>query len=103
VQTISSAIHYLPCFGGGFSLFVYWDFCAGGLFFCPSVFHQSPLLSVCYDVSLFVFQFFGAVWFWVLLTVSGDEFCNPLPALIQGVAYCQPALGLPAFPVFVYW
>jgi hypothetical protein len=41
-----------------------------------SVFHQSPLLSMCYDGLLFVFQFCRAVWFWVLLTSSRDDFCD---------------------------
>jgi hypothetical protein len=57
---------------------------------------------MCYDDLLFVFQFCGAVKFWMLLTGSGNELCDPLPALLQGVAYHAPALGLPAFPVFVY-
>jgi hypothetical protein len=38
----------------------------------------------------------------VLLTGSGDELCGPLPALFQVAAYCQPTVGLPAFPAFVY-
>jgi hypothetical protein len=33
---------------------------------------------------------------------SGDDFCDPLPAMLQGVAYRLPSLGLLAFPVFVY-
>jgi hypothetical protein len=62
-----------------------------------SVFHQPPLLSVCYDSLLFVFQFCGAVAHWLR-----DKLCDPLPAVLGGVAHCQPALCLPAFPVFVY-
>jgi hypothetical protein len=57
---------------------------------------------VCYDGLLFDFQFFKAVWLWVLLSGSGDEFCDLLPALLWGVAFCLLALGLPAFPIFVY-
>jgi hypothetical protein len=57
---------------------------------------------MCYDGSLFVFQFCGTLQFWVLLTESGDELCDPLSALLWGMAYYQPTLGLPAFPVFVY-
>jgi hypothetical protein len=57
---------------------------------------------MCHDDLLLVFQFCRAVWFWVLLTGSGGELCDPLPALLQGVAYYLPALGIPAFPVFVY-
>jgi hypothetical protein len=57
---------------------------------------------MCYDGLLFVFQFCGAVHFWMLLSGSGDELCDPLPALLWGVAYGPPALSLPAFPVFVY-
>jgi hypothetical protein len=92
-----------------FAVLVYWGFCTGGLFICPapfslagSVFHQPPLLSVCYDSLLFVFQFCRVVLLWVLLTGSGDELCDLLPALLQGVAYCPSTLCLPVFPVFVY-
>jgi hypothetical protein len=53
---------------------------------------------VCYDGSLIVFQFCGAVWLWVLLTGSGDKFCGPLPALLQGVVYHWLAVSLPTFP-----
>jgi hypothetical protein len=31
---------------------------------------------VCYDGSLFVFQFCRAIWLWVLLTGSGDDLCD---------------------------
>jgi hypothetical protein len=67
-----------------------------------SVFHKPPPLSMCYDGSLFIFQFCGAVRFWIQHPSSGDELCDPLPALLWGVAYHLPTLGLPAFPVFVY-
>jgi hypothetical protein len=84
-------------------------FVLGVCFFAPppfsgigSVFHQLLLLSMGYDSLLLVFQFCGAVRFRMLLTGSGDELCDPLPALIQRVAYRLPALGLPAFPAFVY-
>jgi hypothetical protein len=73
----------------------------GAYFFAPppftgsgSVFHQPLLLSVCYESSLFVFQFYGEIWLWVLLTGSGDELCDTLPALLQGVAYPPPAFSL---------
>jgi hypothetical protein len=33
-----------------------------------------------------------------LLTGSGDEFCGPLPALLQAVAYQVPTVSLPPFP-----
>jgi hypothetical protein len=76
---------------------VYWDFQAGGLFLCPVPFSgaelvlcQQPLLSVCYDVSLFVVQFCGAVLLWVLFTSSGDELCE-ITAVLQGVAYTLSA------------
>jgi hypothetical protein len=67
-----------------------------------SVFCQPSLLSVCYDGSLFVFQFFRAFWLWGLLTGSGDGLCYLLPALLQEVAYRLPTLHLSAFPAFVY-
>jgi hypothetical protein len=57
---------------------------------------------MCYGSLLFVFQFCRAVWNWVVLTGSGDELCDLLPALLQGVAYHPPALSLPAYPVCVY-
>jgi hypothetical protein len=50
-----------------------------------------------------VCQFCRAFWVWVLLTGSAREFCDPLPALLQGVAYCPSVLSLPAFSMFVYW
>jgi hypothetical protein len=60
-----------------------------------------PLLSECCDGLLFVFQFCGAIWLWILLTSSGDELCGSLAALLQAVAYHLPTLGLSAFqPLF---
>jgi hypothetical protein len=44
--------------------------------------------------SLFVFQFCMAVQFWMLLSISGDESCDPLPSLLWGVAYCLHTLCL---------
>jgi hypothetical protein len=86
----------------GISMLGVYSFALPSFSGAGSVFHQHPLLSVCYDSSLFVFQFCGAVWLWVLLTGSGDELCDLLPALLWGVAYRQPTLHLPASPVFVY-
>jgi hypothetical protein len=57
---------------------------------------------MCYEGSLFAFEFCSAIKFWVLLTGSGDDFCDPLSALFWGVAYHLPALCLLAFPMFVY-
>jgi hypothetical protein len=65
------------------------------------VFHQPPLLSVCYDSSLFVFQFCEAVWLWMLLTDSGDELCDLLPALLWGMGYHPPTLHLRPFQFFL--
>jgi hypothetical protein len=59
----------------------------------------SPLLSACCDGLLFVFQFCRAIWLWVLLTGSGDEFFGPLPALFQAVAYHLSTVTSPAFLV----
>jgi hypothetical protein len=88
-----------------FAVLVYWGFHTGSLFLCPTPFlcSISPLCCQCVECSLFVFQFCRAVWLWVLLTGSGDELCDLLPALLWGVAYRQPTLHLPASPVFVYW
>jgi hypothetical protein len=48
---------------------------------------------------LIVFQFCRAIWLWVLLTGSGDEFFGPLPALFQAVAYHLSTVTSPAFLV----
>jgi hypothetical protein len=100
-------VHQLPCFGGGFFLCLI----TGGLFLCLAPFpwgkvsdpSASPLLSVCCDGSLFVFQFCSTIWLWVLLTGPGDEPCGLLPVLLQAAAYHPPAVGPSAFPAFVYW
>jgi hypothetical protein len=48
-----------------------------------------------FDYSLlFVFQFCGTLWFWMLLSGSGDQLCDLLPALLWGVAYCLPTVSL---------
>jgi hypothetical protein len=88
---------------------LHWFF--GGLFLCLAPFlwgkvsglSASPLLSVCCDTLLIVFQFCKVGWLCMLLTVSGDELCGPLPALFQAAAYHQPAVGPSAFPACVYW
>jgi hypothetical protein len=82
-----------------------------GLFLCFAPFlwgkvsdlSAGPLLSACYAGLLIIFQFCSIVWLWMLLTVSGDKLCGPLPALFQAVAYHWPAVGPSAFPAFVYW
>jgi hypothetical protein len=40
------------------------------------VFHLPPLLTMFYYSLLFVVQFLGAVQFWMMLSGSGDEFCD---------------------------
>jgi hypothetical protein len=80
-------------------VFVYWDFCAGNLFLCPTPFvwggsSVPPALSTVCVLIQFAFQFSGAVWFWMLLAGSGDHFCDLLPALLWRVAYYLPALSL---------
>jgi hypothetical protein len=54
-----------------------------------AVLHPPSLLSV--------FQFCGAVWFWMLLSGSRDQLCGPLPSPLLGVAYCQPTLSIHCF------
>jgi hypothetical protein len=73
----------------------------GGYFFAlplfsgaSSVFHPPPLLSVLDYSSLFDFQFCRAVQFWMLFSCLGNQLCDPLPALLWGVAYSPPALIL---------
>jgi hypothetical protein len=81
----------------------------GGYFFAllpfsgaGSLFPSAPS-AVCVLWQFIVFQFCRVVRFWVLLTGSRNDSCDPLPALLWRVAYHQPAIDLPAFPVFVYW
>jgi hypothetical protein len=97
----------LSCFGVGFSLCLI----TGGLFLCLTPFlwgkvsgqSAGPLLSVCLDGLLIIFQFCNVVWVWMLLTGSGDEFCGPLLSLFQAAAYHLPAVCPSSFPAFVYW
>jgi hypothetical protein len=62
----------------------------------------SPLLLVCCDGLLIVFQFCLVVCLWMLLNDSVDELCVPLPALFQAMTYHQPSVDPSAFPAFVY-
>jgi hypothetical protein len=109
VQEIISVTYYLSCFGGGLLLCLFTGISKLGVyFFAPppfsgagSVFHLLPSLSMLDYNMLFVFQFCRAVWFWMLLFGSGDHLCDPLPALLRGMAYCLPAL-FTAFPLFIY-
>jgi hypothetical protein len=67
VQEMIPVIHYLPCFGGGFLLCLFIGVSALGAYFfalppfsgAGSVFHQPPLLSVCYAVCCLLFSFGG--------------------------------------------
>jgi hypothetical protein len=87
VQEISSVVHKLSCFGVGFSLCLF----TGSLFLCLAGFlwskvsdpSASPLLSAYCDGLLFVYQFCGSIWLWVLLTGSEVELCFLLPALLR--------------------
>jgi hypothetical protein len=73
-----------------------------GLFLCLTPFlwgkvsdpSAGPLLSLCSDDSLFVFQFCRI---WVLLMGLGDDIRCLLPALPQAMAYHPPHVSLPAF------
>jgi hypothetical protein len=92
-------IHYLPWFGGGLLLCLFTGISKVEVyFFATSPFSgagcvpPTPPLSVFYYSLLFVFQFCRAVWFWMLLSGSGDDLCDPIPTL--GVAYHLPALSL---------
>jgi hypothetical protein len=101
VPEISSVAYQLSCFGVCFSLcWFIW-----GLFLCFAPFlwgkvsdpSAGPLLSVCCDDLLIVFQFCSVIWLCLLLTGSGDELCGLLPALFQAVAYHLPVVGLLPF------
>jgi hypothetical protein len=82
-------IHNLLCFGGGLLLCLFSESSVVGVyFFAPPPFSGTgfsvpppPPLSVLHYSSLFVFQFCGTVQFWVLLSGSGYQLCDPLPAL----------------------
>jgi hypothetical protein len=104
---ISSVAHQPSCFGVGFSLcwFTVDLFHCLALFFWGKVSDLSvgPLLSVCCDGLLIIFQFCSVIWLWMLLTGSGDELCGLLPALFQAAAYQLLAVCPSAFPAFVYW
>jgi hypothetical protein len=58
------------------------------------VFHPPPPLFMFYYSSLFDFQFCGAAQIWMPFSDSGDELCDPLPSLLQGVAFHPPTLSL---------
>jgi hypothetical protein len=101
VQEISSANHYLLGFGGGLlCLFIGISVLGVYFFALPpfsgalSAFHPPPPLSMFYYSSLFVFQFCKSVCFYMLLSIAGDDLCDPLSSLLLGVAYCPPALSL---------
>jgi hypothetical protein len=57
-------------------------------------------MAVFYYSLLFVFQFCKAVWFWRLLSGSGDDLCDLLPSLLWGVAIAYPLSVFTAFPLF---
>jgi hypothetical protein len=98
----SALLPQLSCFGVVFSLCLI----TGGLFLCLTPFlwvnvsdpSAGPLLSMCCDDLLFVLQFCRAVWLWMLLTGSGEEFYGPLHTLFQAAAYHPPTVGTPAIP-----
>jgi hypothetical protein len=110
VQEIIFVVHYLPSFRGGFLLCFFTGISTLGVYSLPgpflwgryTVLSAPSSFSVLQQFALY-FLFCGAVWLWVLLTASGDELCDLLPALLWGVTYHLPALCLPGFPVFVYW
>jgi hypothetical protein len=60
-------------------------------------------VSTCYAGLLIVFQFWGIIWLWMLLTGSEDELCGLLSALFQAAAYHLLTVRPSAFPAFVYW
>jgi hypothetical protein len=55
--------------------------------------HLPPLLSVL-DYNSVCFSVLWAVWFWMLLSGSGEQLCDALPVLICGMTYCPPTLSL---------
>jgi hypothetical protein len=73
-------------------------FSGAGLGFCQ----LTPAVSMLRWFTVYFLILWSSL-IWVLLTGSRDDLCDPLPALLQGVAYHLPTLGLSIFPVFVYW
>jgi hypothetical protein len=106
VQQISSVIYYMPCFGGGLLLCLFTA--SSALSALPlfsgtgSVCHLPPLLSM-FDCSLlFVFQFCGAVQFWMLVSGSGDHLYDPLLILLHEWLIACLFSAFTAFPVFIH-
>jgi hypothetical protein len=100
-QGMSSVIHYMPYFGGGLLLCLFTGISMlGAYFFALLHFCQAGCIppappAVCVVLQFTVcFSVFGAIWFWMLLSGSGDELCDPIPFLLQGMAYCLPTLSL---------
>jgi hypothetical protein len=93
VAEIRCVVHQLSCFGVELLL----DLITRGYFLCLATFllgkvrdlSASPRLSAGCDGSLFVFQFFRVILFWILLTGSGDGHCGMQPGLPQAEA-CHP-------------
>jgi hypothetical protein len=84
----------LPCFGGCLSLCLFTEGSVPGVYchtpFLWGMFSVLPAPSAIH----FVFQFCGAVHFWMLLSDLGDKLCDPLPAFLWGGAHHSPTLSL---------
>jgi hypothetical protein len=110
VREINSAFHYLPSFGRWLiTVFFYRDISTGGLFLCPTPFlwgrfsmPTTPSASVLDCSPLFVFQFCEAVQFWMLLSASVDQLCNPLQLCFREWLIANLLSAFAAFPVFIY-
>jgi hypothetical protein len=103
VQEISSAVHDLPCFGGGFSLCLFTGISTLGIyFFAPppfsgagTAFHQPlPAVSVLCRFSIYFSVLRGSLALDAAHWLR-DELCDLLSALLWGVAYHPPALHFP--------
>jgi hypothetical protein len=107
VQEISSVIHYLPALEVAFRYLCllrvqHWEFSSlpwPPFFGEGSAFHPPTLLWMLDYSSLTVFQFCGAVWFWMLVSGSGD----PLLPCFREWLITHSLSAFADILVFIYW
>jgi hypothetical protein len=87
VQEINSAIHYLPCFGGGLSaVFVYWDFCTVSFFLCPA-----PISGEgCVPLTSLHFLFYYSLLFFFSFAEQFSFGCCSVAQKMSSVIYYLP-------------
>jgi hypothetical protein len=109
VQEISSVIHYLSWFAVAYRCVCLLRVQCWG--FIPLLqplslgrFSVPPAPSAVLDRLQFTacFSILWGSWFWMLLSGSGDQLCDPLPALLWVVAYCPLTSVFTAFLLIIY-